>query len=276
MKFGLIFFLCFFAFSSLISSVELEELSYGDHEKQKVDFYPGSSDKVLIWIHGGGWIFSGKRETRWIRRLERYFKVNEELNIFSIGYRYGRNTAPQAAEDTLCAYQLISEEIKRRGLSVEDVTLMGLSAGGHLALFTGFKNSGDFEFSCKAKIVPKAIINFFGIVDIEDNFNFLKENRPFLNYINIWIPPNKTIQEISQKYSPIEIVHKNVPKVVTVHGTEDRLVPYNHALILDDVLKTKHLLITVDGGEHWRFSDEEHLAIKKQIDEFMMKEVWIN
>ena len=274
MKFGLIFFLCFFAFSSLISSVELEELSYGDHEKQKVDFYPGSSDKVLIWIHGGGWIFSGKRETRWIRRLERYFKVNEELNIFSIGYRYGRNTAPQAAEDTLCAYQLISEEIKRRGLSAEDITLMGLSAGGHLALFTGFKNSGNSEFSCKAKIVPKAIINFFGIVDIEDNFNFLKENRPFLNYINIWIPPNKTIQEISEKYSPIEIVHKDVPKVVTVHGTEDRLVPYNHALMLDDVLKTKHLLITVDGGEHWRFSDEEHLAIKKQIDEFMVKEVW--
>ena len=252
MKFGLIFFLCFFAFSSLISSVELEELSYGDHEKQKVDFYPGSSDKVLIWIHGGGWIFSGKRETRWIRRLERYFKVNEELNIFSIGYRYGRNTAPQAAEDTLCAYQLISEEIKRRGLSAEDVTLMGLSAGGHLALFTGFKNSGDLEFSCKATIVPKAIINFFGIVDIEDNFNFLKENRPFLNYINIWIPPNKTIQEISEKYSPIEIVHKDVPKVVTVHGTEDRLVPYNHALMLDEVLKTKHLMITVDGGEHWR------------------------
>ena len=153
---------------------------------------------------------------------------------------------------------------------------MGLSAGGHLALFTGFKNSGDLEFSCKATIVPKAIINFFGIVDIEDNFNFLKENRPFLNYINIWIPPNKTIQEISEKYSPIEIVHKDVPKVVTVHGTEDRLVPYNHALMLDDVLKTKHLLITVDGGEHWRFSDEEHLAIKNQIDEFMIKEVWIN
>lgn len=276
MKLGLIYFLCFFVFSSFISAVEIEELSYGDHEKQKVDFYPGSSDKVLVWIHGGGWIFSGKRETRWIRRLERYFKVNEEVNIFSIGYRYGRNTAPQAAEDTLCAYQLISEEIIRRGLSTEDVTLMGLSAGGHLALFAGFKNSGDFEFSCKATIVPKAIINFFGIVDIEDNFNFLKENRPFLNYINIWIPPNKTIQEISEQYSPIEMIHKEVPKVITVHGTDDTLVPYKHALMLDDVLKPRHILITVDGGEHWRFSDQEHLEIKKQIDEFMKKEVWVN
>ena len=46
--------------------------------------------------------------------------------------------------------------------------------------------------------------------------------------------------------------------------------------MLDDVLKPKHILITVDGGEHWRFSDQEHLAIKKQIDEFMKKEVWVN
>ena len=276
MRFVFIPFLYFLCFSSFIHSVELEELSYGDHVKQKIDFYPGSSDKVLVWIHGGGWIFSGKRETRWIRRLERYFKVNEELNIFSIGYRYGRNTAPQAADDTLCAYQLISEEIKKRGLSEDDVTLMGLSAGGHLALLTGFKNSGDSNFSCKASIVPKAIINFFGIVDIEKNFNFLKENRPFLNYINIWIPPDKTIKEISEEYSPIEIVHDQVPKVVTVHGTDDTLVPYSQALLLDDTLKQNHLLITVEGGDHWRFTDREHTEIKKQIDAFMINDVWIN
>ena len=276
MRFVFIPFLYFLCFSSFIHSVELEELSYGDHVKQKIDFYPGSSDKVLVWIHGGGWIFSGKRETRWIRRLERYFKVNEELNIFSIGYRYGRNTAPQAADDTLCAYQLISEEIKKRGLSEDDVTLMGLSAGGHLALLTGFKNSEDSNFSCKASIVPKAIINFFGIVDIEKNFNFLKENRPFLNYINIWIPPDKTIKEISEEYSPIEIVHDQVPKVVTVHGTDDTLVPYSQALLLDDTLKQNHLLITVEGGDHWRFTDREHTEIKKQIDAFMINDVWIN
>tara|TARA_A100001388_G_C28760344_1_gene497393 strand:+ start:1009 stop:1830 length:822 start_codon:yes stop_codon:yes gene_type:complete len=269
-------FISFLFFSSFIHSVELEELSYGDHVKQKIDFYPGSTDKVLVWIHGGGWIFSGKRETRWIRRLERYFKVNEELNIFSIGYRYGRNTAPQAADDTLCAYKFISEEVKKRGLSEDDVTLMGLSAGGHLALLTGFKNSGDSNFSCKASIVPKAIINFFGIVDIESNFNFLKENRPFLNYINIWIPPDKTIKEISKEYSPIEILHNQIPKVVTVHGTDDTLVPYSQALLLDDALQQNHLLITVEGGDHWRFTDKEHMEIKKQIDEFMISDVWIN
>ena len=256
------------------SDVVFEEFSYGEHKNQKVDFYPGKTNKVLVWIHGGGWIFSGKRETRWIRRLGRYFKVNEDVNIFSIGYRYGRNTAPQAADDVLCAYQAIANEIEVRGLSKDDVTIMGLSAGGHLALLAGFKNSGDFSFPCKASIKPKAIINFFGIVDIEDNFNFLKENRPWLNYINIWVPPNKTIKEISTKYSPIQYLHQDIPKLVTVHGTDDSLVPYRQALMLEKALPEKNILITVDGGEHWRFTDEEHSAIKKQIDEFMIEEVW--
>ena len=80
----------------------------------------------------------------------------------------------------------------------------------------------------------------------------------------------------STKYSPIEIIHKKVPKVITVHGTDDTLVPYKHALRLDEALKPKHVLITVDGGEHWRFSDEEHLEIKKQIDENLDIECKLN
>ena len=260
--------------ASVSSDVVFEEFSYGEDKQLNVACYPGKTNKVLVWIHGGGWIFSGKRETRWIRRLGRYFKVNEDVNIFSIGYRYGRNTAPQAADDVLCAYQAIAREIEVRGLSKDDVTIMGLSAGGHLALLAGFKNSGDFSFPCKASIKPKAIINFFGIVDIEDNFNFLKENRPWLNYINIWVPPNKTIKEISTKYSPIQYLHQDIPKLVTVHGTDDSLVPYRQALMLEEALPEKNILITVDGGEHWRFTDEEHSAIKKQIDEFMIEEVW--
>ena len=68
--------------------------------------------------------------------------------------------------------------------------------------------------------------------------------------------------------------HQDIPKLVTVHGTDDSLVPYRQALMLEEALSEKNMLITVDGGEHWRFTDEEHSAIKKQIDEFMIEEVW--
>ena len=93
------------------------EYSYGSHEKQKIDLYLGSSDKVLVWIHGGGWLFGDKRAKRWVRRFHNHFTDHKELNVFMIGYRVGENTAPYAVEDVLCAYKKIEEEMETRGFS---------------------------------------------------------------------------------------------------------------------------------------------------------------
>ena len=63
------------------------EISYGINEKQKIDLYEGSSDKVLIWIHGGGWLFGDKRSERWVKRFHNHFIDHEKLlfieNIWS-------------------------------------------------------------------------------------------------------------------------------------------------------------------------------------------------
>ena len=265
--------------SSIFADVNLKdfiELSYGDHEKQKIDFYPGSSDKVLVWIHGGGWVFGGKRATRWVERLERYYEVNKDLNVFMVGYRYGQDTAPQAAEDALCAYKYIEQEIRERGLSSDDIVIMGLSSGGHLALLVGMMNSKGSDHRCQADKSPAAIVNFFGITEIEQNYNFLEDNNYFLNFVNWWVPPNGDLKEISKAYSPIHFVSKNTPPVITVHGTDDDLVPYEQALILKAKLGDRNELITVEGGGHWRFSDEQHLEIKKSVDSFLDRNVYKN
>ena len=97
------------------------EISYGSLEKQKIDFYEGKSDKILIWVHGGGWLFGDKSSERWVRRFHNHFTEHEELNVFMIGYRVGENTAPYAVEDVLCAYKKIEEEIELRGFSKKDI-----------------------------------------------------------------------------------------------------------------------------------------------------------
>ena len=63
------------------------EISYGDNTKQSIDFYKGSTEKVLIWIHGGGWLYGDKRSERWIRRFHNHFVEHEDFNVFMIGYR---------------------------------------------------------------------------------------------------------------------------------------------------------------------------------------------
>mgnify|MGYP005691856373 CR=1 FL=1 len=262
-------FLPFIVFSEepLYSS----EISYGSNEKQKIDFYEGSSDKVLIWIHGGGWLFGDKRSERWVKRFHNHFIDHEKLNVYMIGYRVGEDTAPNAVDDVICAYKKILDDAVAKKLSVKDIVVSGASAGGHLALMVGLSNEYNFESSCNTLIKPKAVINLFGITEIEKNSQFLDEEKffSFSNYIRTWLPESLTLEEASEKFSPINLVGPNSPQVLTIHGTKDDWVPYDQAILLGKKLKDKHQLLTIENGGHYGFSDEADQIIRQNIAEFL-------
>ena len=267
-----ILFLIFLSIS-VFSSEELAplEFSYGNHEKQKVDLYLGNSDKVLVWIHGGGWLFGDKRAKRWVRRFHNHFSDHKELNVFMIGYRVGENTAPYAVEDVLCAYKKIEEEIESRGFSKTDIIVAGASAGGHLALFLSLSQQNISNKSCLSDLKPKAVVNLFGITEIEETYKYLDQSKFFSlsNYVRRWIPDEKRISEVSKQLSPLYLADNQNIKVLTIHGTNDVWVPYSQAELLDKKLKDKHILHTVEGGGHYGFSEEEDQAIREKIKNFI-------
>ena len=247
------------------------EFTYGSHEKQKIDLYLGNSDKVLVWIHGGGWLFGDKSAKRWVRRFQNHFADHAELNVFMIGYRVGENTAPYAVDDVLCAYKKIEEEIESRGFSKKDIIVAGASAGGHLALFLSLSKQKISNKSCLLDLKPKAVVNLFGITEIEQTYKYLDETKFFSlsNYVRRWIPDEKKITEASKELSPIYLVDNQSIKVLTIHGTHDVWVPYSQAKLLDQQLKEKHILHTVEGGGHYGFSEEEDQAIRDKIKNFI-------
>ena len=259
----------FIAFSE--EPLYLSEISYGINEKQKIDLYEGSSDKVLIWIHGGGWLFGDKRSERWVKRFHNHFIDHEKLNVYMIGYRVGEDTAPNAVDDVICAYKKILDDAVAKKLSVKDIVVSGASAGGHLALMVGLSNEYNFKSSCNTLIKPKAVINLFGITEIEKNSQFLDEEKffSFSNYIKTWLPESLTLEEASEKFSPINLVGPNSPQVLTIHGTKDDWVPYDQAILLGKKLKDKHQLLTIENGGHYGFSDEADQIIRQNIAEFL-------
>ena len=267
-----ILFLILFSISTF-SSEDLTpiEFSYGDHEKQKVDLYLGTSDKVLVWIHGGGWLFGDKRAKRWVRRFHNHFTDHEKFNVFMIGYRVGENTAPYAIDDVLCAYKKIEEEINSRGFSKTDIIVAGASAGGHLALFLSLSQQNISNKSCLSDLKPKAVVNLFGITEVEQTYKYLDKTKFFSlsNYVRRWIPDEKKISEASKELSPIYLVDNQSIKALTIHGTKDVWVPYSQAKLLDQQLKEKHILHTVEGGGHYGFSEEEDQAIRDKIKNFI-------
>ena len=199
----LLFFLSFFLKTD--SEYIPIEYSYGSHEKQKIDLYLGNSDKVLVWIHGGGWLFGDKRAKRWVRRFHNHFTDHKELNVFMIGYRVGENTAPYAVEDVLCAYKKIEEEIELRGFSKKDIVVAGASAGGHLALFLSLSQKNISNKSCLSDLKPKAVVNLFGITEIEQTYKYLDQSKFFSlsNYVRRWRPDEKEVSEVSKQLSPL-------------------------------------------------------------------------
>ena len=56
---------------------------------------------------------------------------------------------------------------------------------------------------------------------------------------------------------------------MTVHGTSDRWVPYDQALLLDEKLGDKHELLTINNGGHYGFSKDEDNLIRLTIAAFL-------
>ena len=217
-----------------------------------------------MWIHGGGWIAGDKAAE--VPQLIPY--LERGWNVVNVNYRQGPGTAPQAVDDVMCAYQRVIEIVEASGIPTDQVVVSGASAGGHLALLVGMLNS-DGNHPCRTTSPPKAVVNWFGITDIEAVQEFLSETRPEGNYAAAWIGNAAKVNAISSRYSPLFLVTENTPPIITVHGDVDTVVPYEQASALHESLSTTNRLITIEDGNHSGFSDAQYRDAFQAIFRFI-------
>lgn len=254
------------------------DVAYGEDSAQVADVYTqgqrlqeparfAPSDKprpTLLWIHGGGWVAGDKRGQfpRTVHFLERGW------DVVNINYRQGPGTAPLAVDDALCAYKWTVERARQMGASPDRIVVSGASAGGHLALMVGLLNSTG-NHPCRVDTPPQAIVNWFGITDIETVESFLAQNRPDGNYALSWIGAKNRVGRISTDYSPISFITDDAPPIITIHGTADSIVPFEQAEALHSALKTPNRLVSLPGGLHGGFSDAQYQQAMAAIFEFL-------
>ena len=254
------------------------DVSYGESPAQIFDLYihgqrigepnyfsMGTEARpTLLWIHGGGWIAGDKASE--IPQLIPY--LQRGWNVVNMNYRQGAATAPNAADDVMCAYQRVIEILIASDMPTDQIVVSGSSAGGHLALIAGMLNS-DGEHPCQVATPPKAIVNWFGITDIEAVQAFLGKTRPEGNYAAMWIGNSDRVAEISSRYSPLFLVSENTPPIITIHGDSDTVVPYEQATALHESLGTTNRLVTIKGGNHGGFSDDQYQNAYQAIFQFI-------
>jgi acetyl esterase/lipase len=224
----------------------------------------------VIYVHGGGWV-GGTKEGVALRLLP-YLQLG--MAVVNVEYRLARvSLAPAAVEDCRCALQWVIRNAKEYGFDTERLVVTGGSAGGHLALMTGMLDpEAGLDNSCPGGETLKvaAIVNFYGITDVAD----LLEGPHRQNYAVTWLGSMPDRVAVARRASPLTYVRAGLPPILTIHGDADTTVPYEHGVRLHKALEAKKVpneLVTIPGGKHGGFGDEEMLRIDRAIRAFLKK-----
>ena len=240
----------------------------------KLDVYQPTSASgptpALIYIHGGGWT-GGDRQAAFFNTMP-YLEMG--WAVINVSYRLARiSLAPAAVEDCRCALRWVISKAKDYNLDVNKLVVTGNSAGGHLALTTGMlPASAGLERQCPGNedLKVAAIINWYGITDVGD----LLDGPNMKTYAVTWLSSLTNRYEIAKRVSPLEYVRPGLPPILTIHGDADPTVPYSHATRLHEALNkagVPNQLLTIPGGKHGGFTQEETLKIFATIQQFLQK-----
>ena len=249
-----------------------------NNRDNNVDLYlPRDADgstPVLIYIHGGGWV-GGSKESRVLRLLP---WMEMGWAVVNVQYRLSDiSLAPAAVEDCRCALRWVIQNAARYNFDTDRIVVSGDSAGGHLALTTGMlPESAGLDRQCAGNNISSrgpeepvaAIINWYGITDVGD----LLEGPNMQSYAVEWLGSIPNRFEVAERVSPLTYVRSGLPPILTIHGDADRLVPYQHGVLLHEELTkagVSNQLHTVPGGGHGGFNRSETIEIFETIQEFL-------
>jgi len=201
----------------------------GKAEKLLLDIYSPEGDTetnrpVILLFHGGGFRPGNDKKQSYIVKIANDFAIRGYVCV-SINYRIRnapredkKGTIGDAMQDAMSGLNWIRANQQKLKIDAGNIIVGGGSAGGMLAV----------NFCCK------------------DNSPAEKwDKRGIIALVNLWGSPDSTYM-----FSTID---KNDPPTISVHGTVDKLVPYENSVQLTKELEKngiKNELVTIEGGEH--------------------------
>ena len=237
---------------------------------------------TLIYFHGGGWT-NGSKDGSSLTFLP-YLEMG--WTVVNVAYRLADAAhAPAAVEDCRCALRWVYRNAEQYHFDLDRLVLTGNSAGGHLSLTTGMlPASAGLDRQCPgnrrrvwstgttstAELTVAAIINWYGITDVVDLID--RTPGPSGSFTEAWLGSRLDREEVARRVSPLTYVRSGLPPILTVHGDEDAIVPYEHGVRLHQALDSAGVpnqLVTVPGGGHGGFSPAESERIYEAIRRFL-------
>lgn len=197
---------------------------YGPHSSQRADLYlpsgPGPHP-VMVLIHGGSW---NRRYGKIVMRGLAGDLVRRGWAVWNIEYRRldGGGGWPTTFEDVAAAIDRLAE-LEDPRLDLERVSILGHSAGGHLALWAAGRSNlsagGPGAFAGAPLIRPRCVISMAGVADL--GFAYRLWHGGAVRALMGGSP-----EEVPERYAagdPIRLLPLSLPALI-VHGVLDETV----------------------------------------------------
>ncbi len=242
-----------------------------DHPRQRLDLYlprEPRSDKLplIVFIHGGGWRNGDK--TGGLNQVLPFVLTGEYAGA-SVGYRLSSDAIwPAQIHDCKAAMRWLRAHAEQYGLDSDRIGVMGTSAGGHLVALLGTSGGvealeGDLGEFRSASSRVSCVVDFFGpanLLTMGDVPGSIDHNAPHSPESLLLGGPVQEVRDRARQASPLTYVSADDPPFLIVHGTDDRVVPFDQSVKLDAALRAagvSSVLIRVEGGGHGGFRNPE-------------------
>lgn len=223
-----------------------------------------ASDKprpVIVWIHGGGWIY-GSKSLRSVLPLV----ATEDYVGVAINYRLSRKAIwPACIHDGKAAIRWLRANAKNYNIDPDRIGVFGHSAGAHLAILLstsggideleGESGSAGQSSRVTCGIGLSGMYDFVAVKDFErkNHKNLKPPAHPKGPEYQLFGGPLDTKIKEMTAASPVTYATKDDPPCLLIHGTEDPTAPYDQAIRMNAALSKAGgdiTLITIDGGGH--------------------------
>ena len=135
-----------------------ERVEYGSDKEQYFLYYEPAkkvSDKVVVWVHGGGWNAGNPKFFDYVGQN----MARAGYRFVSIGYRLSpKNKYPAQIEDVCAAYNAAIRYLKEKGIDTTQIILSGPSAGAHLSSIMCYSKATQKKYN----VDVSGIISYVG------------------------------------------------------------------------------------------------------------------
>jgi acetyl esterase/lipase len=229
---------------------------------------------TIVYIHGGGWVSGTRKQSRFMM----YELAAAGYVVIALSYRFvWRTSLYRGVEDCKAGLVWAKQETARYGGDPDDVTIIGCSAGGHLAallaltpnvpnLQRGFE---DADTTVKAAVIFYGVPDFEGIIRERRNVGLavLLQSLVFRGKLDHKLERFRELQ-------PVNWISPQAPPMLLIHGQQDQLVPFDesvrfHRRLVEGGVRA-HLLEVPHGFHAFEmFPTPLHLRAVKVVLEFL-------